>query len=60
MQRIARAAGVSEGFAFGRYRSKMELFLDATDRVLLRAGTLNSEFMQRFAARIPPVFQMPR
>lgn len=32
MQRIAAAARVSQGFIFGRYSSKRELFIDATAR----------------------------
>lgn len=54
MQRIARAAGVSEGFVFRRYPTKMDLFLDATNRVVERAGALNSDYMTELAARFSP------
>lgn len=45
--RIARAAGVSEGFLFARYRTKLELVDDATRRSAAVAAARNEQFMAR-------------
>jgi len=50
VQRIARASGFTKGLIFARYASKRELFLDATDRMLLLAAQANTEFQERIAA----------
>lgn len=54
MQRIARAAGVSEGYVFRRYPTKTDLFLNATDRMATRAAALNNDYMIRLATAYSP------
>lgn len=53
MVRITKAAKVTEGYIFGRYRTKMELFLDASDRSMAHNARLNYEFIQRIEAKGP-------
>ena len=43
---ITEAAGYSEGLAFGRYRTKMALFVDATSRQEAFGWRENAEFMR--------------
>lgn len=53
MVRITKAAKVTEGYIFGRYKTKMDLFLDASDRSMAHTALLNHEFMQRIGAKGP-------
>ena len=41
--RIVAAAGVSEGLLYGRYNSKLDLFLDATERAHVRNFDINRD-----------------
>lgn len=43
---VTEAAGYSEGLAFGRYRTKMALFIDATSRQEAFGWRENAEFMR--------------
>lgn len=54
MSRITKAAGVTEGFIFGRYKTKTDLFIDASDRSFVNNARLNHEFMQRIDAAANP------
>lgn len=47
MSRITQAADVSEGYIFGRYKTKLDLFVDASDRSMANNMRLNHEFMRR-------------
>lgn len=49
LRRIALASGFSKGLVFARYASKRDLFLDATDRMLLLAARANEVFQQQVA-----------
>lgn len=49
LRRIALASGFSKGLVFARYASKRDLFLDATDRMLLLAAQANEAFQQQVA-----------
>jgi len=49
--RIVARAGCSEGALFGRYRTKLELFLDATKRQNEPAILANGEFMRSLGSR---------
>lgn len=51
---IARSAGVTEGFLFGRYASKLALFLDVTERQQALAYAANEAFTDALATRCPP------
>lgn len=51
---IARSAGYSEGAIFNRYSSKQDLFIDATERMLAHAATLNAVAQQRVATDHSP------
>jgi AcrR family transcriptional regulator len=47
---IARAAGCSDGLVFGRYESKLALFLDATRRQQAIAWRANEDYQAKIAA----------
>lgn len=47
VQRIASRAGYTTGVIFSRYKTKLELFLDASERMLIGAGAANVEFQTR-------------
>ena len=51
---IARASGHTEGFLFARYASKIDLFFDATQRMLSRNAAANIEFQEAVAAMSSP------
>jgi AcrR family transcriptional regulator len=52
--RIARAAGVSEGVIFNRYRTKLHLFLDASRRSVASGAARNEEFMADLEKKFGP------
>ncbi|MCX6461159.1 MAG: TetR/AcrR family transcriptional regulator [Actinobacteria bacterium] len=52
--RIVAAAGVSEGMLYGRYPTKLDLFLDAASRALQEGFTLNLDMAADLAARYSP------
>ena len=49
--RIAEAAGVSEGLMYGRYNSKLDLFIDATERGHVRNFDVNRDLQLGLEAR---------
>ncbi len=51
---ICRSAGVSQGFVFGRYASKLELFGDAARRQQSQAYATNNAFIADLAERYGP------
>lgn len=53
MVRITKAAKVTEGYIFGRYKTKMDLFIDASDRSMSRTGLLNHEYTKRMDEKGP-------
>ncbi len=52
--RIVAAAGVSEGMLYGRYTSKLDLFLDAASRALEEGFTLNLDMAADLRTRYGP------
>jgi len=48
---ICRSANVTQGFVFGRYGSKLELFLDANRRHQAAGYSLNTDFVSNLAER---------
>lgn len=48
---IVRGAGVSEGFLFARYKTKLELFLDAISRQIVFATHENERYQKRMRQR---------
>ena len=50
MNDIARASGHTQGAIFSRYATKLELFLDATARMLTNAGRKGAEYQAGIAA----------
>lgn len=51
-KRIAERAGYTTGLVFGRYNTKRDLFLDATARMLISAGTANHEFQRSLWGKV--------
>jgi AcrR family transcriptional regulator len=51
VERIAREAGCSEGFIFGRYASKRDLFVDAISRHMQLRAAATHDLHQRVAAK---------
>lgn len=47
---IARASGYTQGVIFNRYATKLEMFLDATDRMLSSTGRQAAQFQAGLAA----------
>ena len=54
VEAICRDAGVSQGFLFGRYASKLELFTDASRRQQSAAYATNSAFLAGLDERYGP------
>lgn len=51
---IARASGYTQGAIFSRYESKLDLFLDATQRMLANNGRLAAQFQADLADEYSP------
>lgn len=51
VERIVAGAGTSQGALFGRYLTKLDLFIDATRRQQAIALRANHEYISRIAAR---------
>ena len=49
--RIVAAAGLSEGLLYGRFNSKLDLFLDATERAHVRSFDINRDLQLDLARR---------
>lgn len=52
--RITRDAGISEGYFFSRYPTKMDLFVDASQRSMATALNLNDRFLAKVEAKSSP------
>jgi len=51
---IARASNHTEGFLFSRYPTKLDLFFDATQRLIGRNTAANNAYQQQIAERYSP------
>lgn len=51
---IARASGYTQGAIFSRYESKLDLFLDATQRMLANNGRMGAQFQADLADEYSP------